>query len=1549
MKKLISLFILLCCVSAFANVNVVFVLTDFQLSPTTNQTVWIQAMSVPTVSQSSIVIGPKLITNSGSGTFTNSMAPNLLYAITVKDPTYGSTIGSFMVFPTNVSGTVPATMCLVPPGTSTFPAGSVSWSAASSDLRYAPIATALTNGVLLSGTNVFTGTNTFTFPTVFSNSITFGGVTRTNWPTNSSGSGIQTLNTLSGTNQTFSAGTTGTDFAIVSSGTNHAFNLPTASASARGAVSSADWSTFNGKQDALGFTPVSNTRTVATTSPLTGGGALSGNLTLAIPAATGAANGYLSSNDFTTFSNKISSAFTITTTAPLTGGGAATNNLTLAIPAATSLQNGYLPSADWVTFNAKQTALAAAAPLNLTGSNLTITQAGTSGNGYLSSTDYNTFNGKQPSNVVLTGFAALGTNYYQATNANLTGFGQTTTNFFVQVTNGASTGQSLTNQVVKGTWTAATGASSGYVWTSDSGGAATWQAAAGGGTGIPTLNGAGTNTTLTNALLKVSIASNVFTVSKPNVGQFSAPGLVISNSTPSHFSPTTNQASPAIDFVGSAIDDNTSTSSQNHFYLYNQPVEALGTYPQLVFKGDSGIIATLDSTSGLVMGIDNDEGIELKGSAPLKMDVFSGSGNQMAFFDNFGVFSSGATTDMLPQGSTNLWYSNGLVQSFGDVRYQRKGVKTVTTTYTVTTNDYEIDADTTAGGFTVTLPLASFSTNVYVIKNLFTNNLTVSTGGSDHIDNLVSYVNNTLYKADALHSDGVSVYRPIATYNPAGGILTLNGFGTNTTIKTLSVISNLYLSGTNIINTNTIIGSLGNTIENTTLNSAIVNGTANTITGASDTSAILSGANNTIINSARSVIVAGSLNYISNIASSSIIAGGINNSIGAGAQNSSVFGGNNASIGPSSAGSTIVGSQASSIGSAVNYGAVLGGNNSSIGNNASFSTVIGGYSNSVSSGAAYSIASGSAANAAHANTYVWNDTLTNFASTGPNQYLIHSLKGFGINTNNPSTNGLLVAGSIAISNGFGTFTGNGLQLTNLNATNLIGTIAASQITNSSFAATLAPIFSAANLTSIPAGTNSVNVLTNDPRGFTNTGVVSMTNTNSVFSYRATHGQATSNNGAYFSDFANNVVADSSTFPTPSFPGQFITLYSATIGGDTAGQEFIANSSTGWCRDRQFGRVTIFGTNGVNGEVLLVKGTNGQDNIISVQNQASNHYSAIRYIDMVGNEVSALGYGNSNAAFYANNNYWEDLGNIKGAYFASTGHLNGGLERGTQAFVWYDGASGTNDASANKVFQVTKTGVVSTTNSMRALAELNAGTNGGTGVFRVNNFQWNPTDDLQHFDGSMMSRVHQAFATNFNATQTGAGTIAFSTSSSHGWGQDSSKLTGYNTGVLTVDHDNNGDGTYTWRDRVNTDHFPFTTGWGSMGDATHFFGYAYFKTNICNTLIVGNATNTASFTLVNTNWVSGFVYTNNTGRTIMVSGNAVLTTAGVAGYSQMGLAVPGVITNYASVLSAIGGLTGAMTNAITPAFIINGGTFTFTNTSSGAGDTSTTWGGQYMTY
>jgi hypothetical protein len=81
--------------------------------------------------------------------------------------------------------------------------------------------------------------------------------------------GLNSLNGLTAQVQNFAVGTSGTDFAISSATDTHTFNLPTASATNRGALSSADWSTFNGKQDTL--TSGTNIKTINSTSILGSG------------------------------------------------------------------------------------------------------------------------------------------------------------------------------------------------------------------------------------------------------------------------------------------------------------------------------------------------------------------------------------------------------------------------------------------------------------------------------------------------------------------------------------------------------------------------------------------------------------------------------------------------------------------------------------------------------------------------------------------------------------------------------------------------------------------------------------------------------------------------------------------------------------------------------------------------------------------------------------------------------------------------------------------------------------------------------------------------------------------------------------------------------------------------------------------------------------------------------------------------------------------------------------------------------------------------------
>lgn len=91
------------------------------------------------------------------------------------------------------------------------------------------------------------------------------------------------LNGLTAATQTFATGTSGTDFGITSTTSTHTFNLPTASATNRGALSSTDWSTFNNKAPATGGTGyIQNQSAGAQTSSsfwISGTGRVAGTMT----------------------------------------------------------------------------------------------------------------------------------------------------------------------------------------------------------------------------------------------------------------------------------------------------------------------------------------------------------------------------------------------------------------------------------------------------------------------------------------------------------------------------------------------------------------------------------------------------------------------------------------------------------------------------------------------------------------------------------------------------------------------------------------------------------------------------------------------------------------------------------------------------------------------------------------------------------------------------------------------------------------------------------------------------------------------------------------------------------------------------------------------------------------------------------------------------------------------------------------------------------------------------------------------------------------------
>ena len=150
------------------------------------------------------------------------------------------------------------------------------------------------------------------------------------------GGGVGTVTSVAA----LTIGTSGTDLSstVANSTTTPVItlNVPTASAVNRGALSSADWATFNGKESVLTF----SSPLVRTTN------------TISIPAATTSVNGYLASADFTTFNNK-QNAITLTTTG--SSGVSTLVGATLNIPDYGSALTGYVTLATTQTITGAKT------------------------------------------------------------------------------------------------------------------------------------------------------------------------------------------------------------------------------------------------------------------------------------------------------------------------------------------------------------------------------------------------------------------------------------------------------------------------------------------------------------------------------------------------------------------------------------------------------------------------------------------------------------------------------------------------------------------------------------------------------------------------------------------------------------------------------------------------------------------------------------------------------------------------------------------------------------------------------------------------------------------------------------------------------------------------------------------------------------------------------------------------------------------------------------------------------------------------------------------
>ncbi|MEW6210918.1 MAG: ubiquitin-activating E1 FCCH domain-containing protein [Acidobacteriota bacterium] len=175
------------------------------------------------------------------------------------------------------------------------------------------------------------------------------------------GSGIATLNGLTGATQSFATGTTGSDFNISSAGSTHTFNIPTASATVRGLLSTADWTTFNNKQAALGFTAENSANKNATNGYA---GLLSGKLTASQGQEVWAVTDL---TDYTAASGVGSTAIKATFTALASGEAitwSGTNWVNSAVGSVTSV--AFSTNASWLTVTGSPVTGSGTLTVNLT-------------------------------------------------------------------------------------------------------------------------------------------------------------------------------------------------------------------------------------------------------------------------------------------------------------------------------------------------------------------------------------------------------------------------------------------------------------------------------------------------------------------------------------------------------------------------------------------------------------------------------------------------------------------------------------------------------------------------------------------------------------------------------------------------------------------------------------------------------------------------------------------------------------------------------------------------------------------------------------------------------------------------------------------------------------------------------------------------------------------------------------------------------------------------------------------------------------------------------
>jgi len=341
------------------------------------------------------------------------------------------------------------------------------------------------------------------------------------------------------------------------------------------------------------------------------------------------------------------------------------------------------------------------------------------------------------------------------------------------------------------------------------------------------------------------------------------------------------------------------------------------------------------------------------------------------------------------------------------------------------------------GGGSATNAIANLNglgTNTAITSDA-TNTIPLSiTGKASTKTNLVQVTDNA---ANPFFAIGAAGGLSVGTLNvPAGSniyaasnIIAGGSITASNNAQINGLLSMLTGPGANLINATNSAGTVELSV---TTNGALTTGTTATI-GTSltvNTSATFAGVNASVSSTGHfgssggsgasldNFVAGNENNSLQSGADSSAITGGKLNTIFAGANNSVISGGALNNIGDSTNAandSAIIGGIANNIYANSTASSIAGGLGNIIKPSTLFSFVAGGLSNTVGGGASF--AGGEYANAANTNTFVWNDSLAPFSSSGTNQFLIHSSGGVGINTNNPQTYALNVHGTANIDSG----------------------------------------------------------------------------------------------------------------------------------------------------------------------------------------------------------------------------------------------------------------------------------------------------------------------------------------------------------------------------------------------------------------------------------------------------------------------------------------------------------------------------------------------------